>query len=118
MLNDSELYAGNSSNFVRYLNLWTGTGLDFSPPHLDTVTSLAILGDTLVSGSKDKNLWFWDISSGNCLSTTYNAHRDSITCLASDWRFVYSGCWDGTIKAWELPAVSGWKEEEERELDP
>ncbi len=32
----------------------------FDPPHFDVVTSLAILDNTLVSGSRDKNLRCWD----------------------------------------------------------
>jgi WD40 repeat protein len=85
------------------LNLKEGRSKDFTPPHLDTVTSLAIMGDTLVSGSKDKNLRFWDMNTSLCKTTTYNAHKDFITCMAQDKKYIYSGCKDGTIKAWEAP---------------
>ncbi|MBK8156941.1 MAG: hypothetical protein IPK55_13640 [Streptococcus sp.] len=69
---------------MRYINLQEGRAYDFAPPHLDTVSSLAILGNTLVSGSKDKNLRFWDMNTHQCRSTIYNAHRDFITCMVSD----------------------------------
>jgi WD40 repeat protein len=31
----------------------------FEPPHMDTVTSLAVHNNYLISGSKDKNLRLW-----------------------------------------------------------
>jgi WD40 repeat protein len=61
MPNDYEIYAGNSANFVRYLNTWDKIYQNFNPPHFDNVSCLSIFGDTLVSGSWDKNLWFWDM---------------------------------------------------------
>lgn len=33
----------------------------FEPPHMDTVTGLAIVKDKMISGSKDKNLRLWDL---------------------------------------------------------
>ena len=33
----------------------------FEPPHMDTVTGLAVIGNKLVSGSKDKNLRLWNL---------------------------------------------------------
>ena len=32
----------------------------FNPPHFDVVTSLAIVDNVLVSGSRDKNIRCWD----------------------------------------------------------
>ena len=47
------------------------------PPHFGAVSSLAIVGDTLISGSRDKNLRSWDF---NTFSQKYpevlNAHSD------------------------------------------
>lgn len=56
----------------------------FEPPHMDTVTGLAIIEDRMVSGSKDKNLRLWDLehSVGNLKSTTH-AFNDYVTTVKS-----------------------------------
>lgn len=56
----------------------------FEPPHMDTVTGLAIVGDKMVSGSKDKNLRLWglDHSVGN-LKNTAHAFNEYVTTVQS-----------------------------------
>jgi len=62
MPNDYEIYTGTSNKYVRYLNLKDKSLCsNLEPPHLDTVTSLSVVGNTLISGSRDFNLRFWDI---------------------------------------------------------
>lgn len=81
----------------------------FEPPHMDTVTGLAVVGENrLVSGSKDKNLRLWGLehSVGSLKSTTH-AFNDYITTVSST-HFVmagdqqlplfYAGSKDGQIK--------------------
>ena len=106
MPNDKELYVGSSSNYVSHVELPDKVVTPLEPPHLDTVSALSMLGGNLVSGSRDQNLRFWDPLTRTCSSTITHAHKASITCLGADARYVYSGCKDGLIKAWELPTVS------------
>ena len=56
----------------------------FEPPHMDTVTGLAVVGNRLISGSKDKNLRLWGLESsiGNLKNTTH-AFNDYVTTLQS-----------------------------------
>ena len=56
----------------------------FEPPHMDTVTGLAIVGDKMVSVSKDKNLRLLglDHSVGN-LKNTAHAFNEYVTTLQS-----------------------------------
>lgn len=82
----------------------------FEPPHMDTVTGLAIVGDKMVSGSKDKNLRLWglDHSVGN-LKNTVHAFNDYVTTVQSqtldlasheedNLPLFYAGSKDGQIK--------------------
>lgn len=75
---------------------------------MDTVTGLAIIGDRMVSGSKDKNLRLWDLehSVGNLKSTTH-AFNDYVTTIKSNlyiysddkcYPMFYAGSKDGQIK--------------------
>lgn len=75
---------------------------------MDTVTGLAIVGDRLVSGSKDKNLRLWGLgqSVGN-LKNTAHAFNDYITTVNSKHDAIlgdhslpifYAGSKDGQIK--------------------
>lgn len=77
---------------------------------MDTVTGLAIVGDKMVSGSKDKNLRLWslDHSIGN-LKNTVHAFNDYVTTVQSqspdivpqdesNLPLFYAGSKDGQIK--------------------
>jgi WD40 repeat protein len=77
----------------------------FEPPHFDAVTSLAIVDDTLVSGSRDKNLRCWDYSHlNNNNSDVMQAHTDWINSLETDAENheLYSGGKDGVVKVWKI----------------
>ena len=56
----------------------------FEPPHMDSVTGLAIVKDKLISGSKDKNLRLWSLD--HCINNakhTFPAFNDYITVCES-----------------------------------
>lgn len=58
----------------------------FQAPHFDAVTSLALLEGVLVSGSRDKSLRTWDITSEQCQNVQMEvAHKDWINTLASKY---------------------------------
>jgi hypothetical protein len=51
---------------------------------MDTVTGLALIGNNLISGSKDKNLRLWNLDhSISNLKNTTHAFNDWITTLQS-----------------------------------
>lgn len=77
----------------------------FEPPHFDAVTSLQVIDDTLISGSRDKNLRCWDYSHlNNNNSDVYQAHTDWINALETDAdkHELYSGGKDGVVKVWKI----------------
>jgi WD40 repeat protein len=56
----------------------------FQPPHMDTVTGLAISRGYLISGSKDKNLRLWSLDNSIYnLKSTFHAFNDYITTVES-----------------------------------
>ena len=86
---------------------------------MDTVTGLAVVGNKLVSGSKDKNLRLWslDHSISNLKNTTH-AFNDYVTTLQSKNYLIlgdnslsifYSGSKDGQVK---VATVYSWPSEQ------
>ena len=72
--------------------------------HSDFVNCLcAVKNDLLISGSEDKTLKYWKISSLQCINT-FKGHTGSVTCIqiiANKDEFL-SGSFDRTIKLWNL----------------
>jgi WD40 repeat protein len=55
------LFYGCRNHHVYPLNFKTMEEMQpFTPPHFDVVTSLSVLDNSLISGSRDKNLRCWD----------------------------------------------------------
>jgi WD40 repeat protein len=73
--------------------------------HSDRVTSVAISpdGKYALSGSWDKTLKLWEISSGRKIRS-FTGHSDNITSVAfsPDGKYALSGSWDKTLKLWEI----------------
>jgi WD40 repeat protein/tetratricopeptide (TPR) repeat protein len=73
--------------------------------HTDSVNSVALSydGRFALSGSDDKTLRLWDVSTGRCLRT-FSGHRDSVrsVALTADGCHALSGCRDGSLKIWNV----------------
>jgi len=77
--------------------------------HNGWVTSIAVNGDTLISGSRDKTIISWDLSRKTdelagapkrCL--TGHSHFVQDVVLSSDGAFALSCSWDKTLRLWNL----------------
>lgn len=75
----------------------------YETSHYDTVTSLTLYENTLISGSRDKNLRVWDQNGEHEIKTILSAHTDWINCLGTDnlQRSIYSGGKEGRIRVWK-----------------
>lgn len=73
----------------------------FEPPHLDSVTGLAVSRGKLVSGSKDKHLRLWalDHSINNSKHTlhVFNDYVNTLHCPTGH-SLIYAGSKDGQVK--------------------
>ena len=60
-------------------------------------------GRFVVSGSRDKSIKIWNISTGIDV-TTLAGHSDIVSTvrLSSDDKFIVSASWDSTIKIWNF----------------
>ncbi len=64
----------------------------------------------LVSGSRDRTLKLWDLSTGSCLQT-WRGHTQGIESIASSGSeaILASGSEDGTVKLWNRYTGQCWK---------
>jgi tetratricopeptide (TPR) repeat protein len=76
--------------------------------HTGAVMSVCLSSDGrwALSGSTDKTLRLWEVSSGRCVRT-FKGHTGAVpsVCLSSDGRWALSGSEDKTLRLWELEWV-------------
>jgi len=79
--------------------------------HSESVSSVAITldGKYIVSGSSDKTIKVWDLTTGKCLKTLEgHKHQVRSVAITPDSKYIVSGSWDKTIKIWEMIAFKIW----------
>jgi len=73
--------------------------------HEDHITSIHLSADgtKLLSGSRDKTLRLWDVSSGRCIRT-FKGHSGEVNsvALSHDGRWALSGSQDTTVRLWDI----------------
>ena len=65
--------------------------------------SLSADGKYAISGSGDKTLKLWEVSTGQCLRT-FEGHSEEVksVSLSADGKYALSGSYDETLKLWEV----------------
>ena len=83
----------------------TGQCLQTFEGHTGYVACVCLSADgrKALSGSEDKTLKLWDVSSGRCLRT-FMGHSGAVfsVCLSSDGHYALSGSEDQTLKLWDV----------------
>ncbi len=73
--------------------------------HSRTVNSVSLSADGryALSGSMDKTLKLWDVSTGLCLRT-FEGHSGDVNsvCLSTNGKYALSGSADKTLKLWDV----------------
>jgi WD40 repeat protein len=73
--------------------------------HSRTVNSVILSADGryALSGSMDKTLKLWDVSTGLCLRT-FDGHSSDVNsvCLSTNGKYALSGSADKTLKLWDV----------------
>jgi WD40 repeat protein len=98
-----EVRAASSAAQERQAN--AGRLLASCAGHTDWVSSVSMSADNRLglTGSADRTLKFWDLSTGECLRTL-QGHAEWVTaaCLSEDGQLALSGSADRTLKVWDL----------------
>ncbi len=79
-------------------------GKYFDPGHTDTVTGIVVSPDGryLISGSLDKTIRVWQLSSGKLLRILKSQTGIVSLAVIPNTDFIISGSADGTITVWEI----------------
>ncbi len=112
--NDGKTIAIGTGVSIRLWNLTTNTELSTLKGHKGTIESLTFSSDgkTLASGSRDGTVRFWNVKTGNQLSTVINGHTEHVKTVAFSPDDKILAC-AGTNKY-----VQKWDIESGRELTP
>ncbi len=92
------------NGFNNYIQVWCTKSLELLKTmrgHTETVYSLQIKNDLVVSGSWDKTIRIWKIQTGSCLRILIG-HTDRVLCVKFDIKQIVSASDDKTIKVWNL----------------
>jgi len=103
-LSDKKIIAGDLTGKIEIFDLEKHTSVLLSG-HTGAVFSLLLLPDnkTLVSGSADNTVRFWDLNTFNPISVC-NGHSNWINALAltKENKYVISGSSDNSMKLWDI----------------
>jgi len=101
-INDSQFATGDGEGVILIWCSLTGRLVYSISAHKLQITSLLVMGDYLISGSADKTLKFWSLSTFE-QTYAFAKHDGSVKCLhsISDDEFVSAGT-DSLVIRWNL----------------
>ncbi|XP_038667148.1 kinesin-like protein KIF21A isoform X5 [Scyliorhinus canicula] len=108
------IITGSKDHYIKMFDVTEGAigtvgpTYNFEPPHYDGIESLAILGDSLFSGSRDNGIKKWDMVQQELLQQVPNAHKDWVCALGilPGRSTLLSGCRGGILKLWNVDNFS------------
>ncbi|KAG1106753.1 hypothetical protein G6F42_016624 [Rhizopus arrhizus] len=69
--------------------------------HMDSVYCLQFDKQKIITGSRDRTIKFWDLSTYQCVQTLYG-HEGSVLCLSYNDHIMVSGSSDTTLIVWNM----------------
>ncbi|KAH9503984.1 F-box/WD repeat-containing protein 10 [Bulinus truncatus] len=100
MQDRGKVLSGSYDTSVRCWSTETGQCLKILRGHQDTVTIIAVVGDTVATGAKDYQCKIWNLETGKCQKTF--KHSAPVMAVALSEEICISGCEAGKVKVWEL----------------
>ncbi|GMH44531.1 hypothetical protein BSKO_12483 [Bryopsis sp. KO-2023] len=91
-----------SGSWDKTIRVWNATDLACTlvlNGHRASVESLAVTGDTVVSGACDFAARLWSLRSGECLLIL--PHRSNVLALSSSESHIFSGSYPKVVKVWD-----------------
>lgn len=73
----------------------------FLEGHTDAVYCLQFDAKKIISGSRDRSIKIWDLTSKECINTLIG-HTGSVLCLQYNDQHIISGSSDATIRIWNV----------------
>jgi len=73
--------------------------------HHGPIWGVSVHGNLVCSGSFDKTVKIWELSSGNCINTL-RGHENWISCVSLFNEVIISGSWDSTVRLWSVAGGS------------
>lgn len=97
------VFSGGGDGIVKMYDLELGACIREFKGHSRGIACIRISPDNrrLVSGSNDKNICVWDVSTGECLHVL-DKHTALVRSLDISSGRIISGSYDQTIKIWDL----------------
>ena len=90
----------------------TGTQTAILSGHTAHVSSFAFTSDgvSLVSGSDDCTIKFWDVQTGGVVKT-FRGHREAVlsVSISADYTMIVSASLDRTIRLWDVQTVKSYR---------
>lgn len=101
-LNSPFIVVGGHDRLARLVNLNTSQEIQVFRGHLHTVWSVAFSpdGKTAVTGSEDKSLRYWEVTSGIELDRFTAEGIFSCVRYSADGSQVFAANWDGNVRVW------------------
>jgi hypothetical protein len=82
--------------------VWDMLAMLFSPESSVLAMAFSPDGKLALSGSKDKTLALWEVSSGRHIDTFYGSSEVNAVAFSPDGKLALSGSDDETLKLWEV----------------
>lgn len=103
------IYNGCRNHYIRRIRINAMQSMSpLDPPHYDTISGLAWIGDNLISASRDRVLKLWDVGKKDrkptLQSQVFNSNKSYIRVLREnrDESILFTADDAGEIKFWEL----------------
>ena len=99
---DNTLYYAGKDRHLHRVSLTTFEPLDSIPNvHIDTVTGVSAISNSLMTSSVDKTVKLWSPNTSSEVGCITPAHTEAILCMESDGETGITGGKEGKLKLWK-----------------